>query len=196
MQVIDWQVVVKKHGPLIWQTAYRLLGNHADTADCFQETFVSALEVSRRQRVRNFSALLVQLATARAVDRLLKRMRQSHASGDLANLTTVPSDNIGPFQQVQAQKLVTRLRLMLSQLSPQEARSRRTERSEEKYDAGKVENLKTNLIKALKHAANIRSLKPDDSLILTGTGSGDFSNINITGDYNCWKRSSYRSRQR
>jgi len=52
---------------------------------------------------------------------LRQRMRQSHTSGDLANLTTVPSDNIGPFQQAQAQKLVTRLRIALSQLPPQEA---------------------------------------------------------------------------
>jgi len=121
LQVIDWQVVVEKHGPLIWRTAYRLLGNHADTADCFQETFVSALEMSRRQRVRNFSALLVRLATARAIDRLRQRMRQPNASGDPANLTTVASDNPGPFQQVQTQELVTRLRLALSQLPPQEA---------------------------------------------------------------------------
>ena len=76
MQVIDWQGIVKKHGPLIWQTAYRLLGNHADAADCFQETFVSALQFSRRQRVRNFSALLAWLATARAIDRLRQRLHQ------------------------------------------------------------------------------------------------------------------------
>ncbi|MFQ6036463.1 MAG: hypothetical protein ACE5NM_11560, partial [Sedimentisphaerales bacterium] len=44
-------------------------------------------------------------------------------------------------------------------------------RPEEKYDAEKVENLKTTLIKALKHAANIRSLKPDDSVIITVKGS-------------------------
>ena len=39
-------------------------------------------------------------------------------------------------------------------------RRRRTDRPESKYDAEKVENLKTTLIKALKHAVNIRSLKP------------------------------------
>jgi len=60
---------------------------------------------------------------------------------------------------------------------PQEDRRRRTEREEEKYDAEKVENLKTNLIKALKHAANLRNLKPDESVILTITGSGDSSNF-------------------
>jgi len=58
---------------------------------------------------------------------------------------------------------------------PQEDRRRREERTEEKYDAEKVENLKTNIIKALKHAANIRSLKPDESVIITVTGSGDSS---------------------
>ena len=68
---------------------------------------------------------------------------------------------------------------------PQEDRRRRTEGEEEKYDAEKVENLKTNLIKALKHAANVRSLKPDESVILTITGSGDssiFATIAIAGD--------------
>lgn len=58
---------------------------------------------------------------------------------------------------------------------PQEDQRRRDERSEEKFDAEKVENLKTNLIKTLKHAANIRSLKPDESVVITITGSGDSS---------------------
>jgi hypothetical protein len=50
---------------------------------------------------------------------------------------------------------------------------RRADRPESKYDAEKAENLKTTLIKALKHAANIRSLKPDESVILTITGRGE-----------------------
>ena len=67
---------------------------------------------------------------------------------------------------------------------PQEDRRHREERPEEKYDAEKVENLKTNITKALKHAANIRNLKSDESVILTVTGSGDSSvitNIAIPG---------------
>jgi hypothetical protein len=42
----------------------------------------------------------------------------------------------------------------------------------QKYDAEKVENLKTTLLKALKHVANIRNLKPDDSVILTVNSPG------------------------
>ncbi len=41
-----------------------------------------------------------------------------------------------------------------------------------KYDADKVEELKRKLIKELKHAANIRNLQPDESIILTVTGKG------------------------
>ena len=57
---------------------------------------------------------------------------------------------------------------------PQETSRRRrgSERPEVKYDAEKVENLKTSLIQALKHAANIRILKPDESMVLSITGSG------------------------
>jgi RNA polymerase sigma-70 factor (ECF subfamily) len=119
LQVIDWQKIVKKHGQAVWQTAYRLLSNDADAADCFQETFVCALEVSRRQRVRNFSALLIRLATARAVDRL--RQRYSDPSQSAADLVTLPGNNAGPVEQAETAELRRRLRKALAQLPPQEA---------------------------------------------------------------------------
>ena len=121
LQVLDWKAVVEKHGPIVWQTSYRLLGNHADTADCFQETFVSAMEVSRRQQVRNFPALLVRLATARAIDRLRQRLRRPRCNKDTADLATVPSPNPGPVQEAQQRELVARLRDAMGQLAPQEA---------------------------------------------------------------------------
>jgi hypothetical protein len=60
---------------------------------------------------------------------------------------------------------------------PQETnrRVRGTERKEVKYDAEKVDNLKTTLIESLKHASNIRILKPDESVILSITGIGTAS---------------------
>jgi hypothetical protein len=63
---------------------------------------------------------------------------------------------------------------------PQGDRRRGVERPEEKYDAEKVENLKTNIIKSLKHASNIRSLKPEESVILAVTGGGVSSNVVVT----------------
>ncbi len=46
----------------------------------------------------------------------------------------------------------------------------------ERYDENKVEELKSRLIKALKHAANMRNLEPDESIILTAIGKGLKSN--------------------
>jgi hypothetical protein len=63
---------------------------------------------------------------------------------------------------------------------PEKVHTRRTtDRPEVKYDPEKVENLKTTLIKTLKHATNIRVLKPDESVILTVTGSGEATGTKI-----------------
>jgi hypothetical protein len=51
---------------------------------------------------------------------------------------------------------------------------------EEKYDPKKVENLKSTLIKALVHAANIRGLQPQESVIITVTGEAGRSDSLIT----------------
>jgi len=119
--VIDWQLIVKKHGPAVWQTAYRLLGNYTDAADCFQETFICALEVSQHQRVRSFPALLARLATARAIDRLRRRFANPQVCAGAADLAAVPDISFDPQQQAQMHELVVRLRKSLAQLPPQEA---------------------------------------------------------------------------
>jgi RNA polymerase sigma-70 factor (ECF subfamily) len=123
LQVIDWQTIIKEHGPTVWRTAYRLLGNRADAADCFQETFVSALEFCRRQRVRNFSALLTRLATARAIDQLRRRFRRANFNSGLTELPEVQSTNPGPAQAAQQQELTDGLRELLSELPPHEAQA-------------------------------------------------------------------------
>ena len=61
--------------------------------------------------------------------------------------------------------------------SPQVVARQTPGRQEEKYDARKVKSLKSTLIKALVHTANIRGLKPNESVILTVTGSGVSSNV-------------------
>lgn len=112
---------MKQHGPIVWQTAYRLLGNYADAADCFQETFVCALQIWRRQRVRSFPALLSRLATARAIDQLRQRTRRPRVSTEPADLSAVPSSNPDPAQQLQTAELAEKLRIALAQLPQQHA---------------------------------------------------------------------------
>ncbi|MGD2094077.1 MAG: hypothetical protein PVH77_03620 [Phycisphaerales bacterium] len=69
--------------------------------------------------------------------------------------------------------------------APQEIeRRRRADRSDvEEYDAEKVEELKEALIKALRHAKNIRALKADESVILTVVGRNIQSDTVVTRVY-------------
>ena len=119
--MIDWQVIIKKHGPGVWRTAYRLLGNHEDAADCFQETFICALEFSRRQNVRNFSALLVHIATSRAIDHLRRRIRHSQNQLETPDLTVLPAEGPEPSEQIQTRESTIKLRTALGRLPAQEA---------------------------------------------------------------------------
>jgi RNA polymerase sigma-70 factor, ECF subfamily len=112
----DWNSIVRQHTPLVWGTAWRLLGNQADAADCYQETFLAALEASRREPVRNWPALLARIATTRAIDRLRRRLRRSESSGDDAGWDTLASLEAGPDQAAQHHELGAQLRRVLAEL--------------------------------------------------------------------------------
>jgi RNA polymerase sigma-70 factor (ECF subfamily) len=70
----NWEGILRDHGPAVWRTLWRLLGNRADAEECFQETFLAAVRAERRPApVVHWGALLQTLATARAIDRLRRR---------------------------------------------------------------------------------------------------------------------------
>jgi RNA polymerase sigma-70 factor (ECF subfamily) len=167
LQVIDWQVIIEEHGPAVWQTAYRLLGNRADAADCFQETFVSALELCRRQRVRNFSALLTRLATARAIDQLRRRFRRANFNSGLADLPAMHYSNPGPAQAAQQQELAAGLRELLSELPAREAQAfclRYLNDMSYRQIAGEL-GIKTNAAGVLLHRARAKLRESFESLV-------------------------------
>jgi len=123
LQVFDWQLIIEQHGQLVWNTAYRLLGNHADAADCFQDTFVAALQLTRREPVRNLPALLSRLATTRAIDRLRyeSRRNRDRAQRDCDQQTR--ADDPGPPQHACAAELAEQLRAALAKLPDREAKA-------------------------------------------------------------------------
>jgi RNA polymerase sigma factor (sigma-70 family) len=124
----DWDAIVAKHGACVWTILWRLLADHSDVEDCFQETFISAWKVSRSQHVKRWPALLGRLATARAMDRLRNRYRhggQRHAfqGEDSAGhrLEEAASTDSGPVERAVATELVERLREALAQLPDRQA---------------------------------------------------------------------------
>ena len=112
----DWERIVAEHGDAVWRTAYRLVNDAADADDCMQEAFVAAVEVSRREAVRSWSGLLHRLVTAKALDRLRRRLRESSRRADPADWAMLAADGPAPGQRAQARELAARLRLALAEL--------------------------------------------------------------------------------
>jgi len=121
LQGHDWQAIVRDHGPAVWQTAYRLLANHSDAADCFQESFLAAFEIASREPVRNVAGLLVRLATTRAIDKLRQRTRQEQRRTDSSDCEPAGSE-ADPLDQAHTNELAAQLREQIGRLPPQEAR--------------------------------------------------------------------------
>ena len=116
---MDWDDLVAREGPAVWRAVRRVIGDDADADDAFQETFVAAVELSRREPVRQWRGLLLRLGHARAIDRLRLRYRRgAHEDAEAAeaNFETVASDRPQPREMAEAAELSARLRAALSEL--------------------------------------------------------------------------------
>ncbi len=71
--MIDWQMIVREHGPPAYETAWRILGNAADTDDAVQEAMLDAVQLARKRTIDNWGGMLRRLAACRALDLLRKR---------------------------------------------------------------------------------------------------------------------------
>jgi RNA polymerase sigma-70 factor (ECF subfamily) len=120
-----WEKLVAAQGGRVWKTIRRLLGDSGDcadaAADCFQETFLEFFDVSRRTRVNSAGALLVRIATRRAIDRIRRRVveRRRRPKSDSVD-TDRPSRDPGPADHAAADELQTLLRDALGELDPEQ----------------------------------------------------------------------------
>jgi len=118
--VTDWSQLVQQHGPIVWKTVYRLVGNDADAADCFQDAFVSAWKLQQKEPVRNWPGLLKRLATARALERLRQRYRESSRGGMLPD-NAPDSTATDPSVAAESGELVQQLRDAITELDSRHA---------------------------------------------------------------------------
>jgi len=114
--VIDWNRIVRDHGPMVFGVAWRILGHAADCEDVVQEVFLQAHRIGQEQPVRHWPALLRRLASHRALDRL--RLRKNHLSLDGLDLTTSFDS---PDDVAIERELVDRLREAVAGLPEREA---------------------------------------------------------------------------
>jgi DNA-directed RNA polymerase specialized sigma24 family protein len=59
--MLDWQKLVTEHGPGVWRTTYRILADHADALDCYQETFLAIHRSPPSKPVLDWGAYLGRL---------------------------------------------------------------------------------------------------------------------------------------
>lgn len=113
-------MLIDRYGWLVWQTAYRLLGNDADAWDCYQNVFLDAVRVDARESVRDWPALLRHLATRGALALLRKRYRclKAESTADVDELT---SPGPSPAEQAEAAELDAWVRAALAWLPKQQA---------------------------------------------------------------------------
>ncbi len=112
----DWDRIVREHGPVVFSTAWRILGHAADTEDVVQEVFLQAHQMQQVEEVRCWQALLRRLAACRALDRLRQRRKTVPLEG-----LALPSRDDGPEEVVIERELTERLRQSVSQLPHREA---------------------------------------------------------------------------
>jgi RNA polymerase sigma-70 factor (ECF subfamily) len=95
---------------LVWETVFRILDNHDEALDCFQDVFAEAFERSSPEEVRNWPAFLRWLATRRALNVLRRRRAAAARVKNTQPVETVASDSLGPVAQAEWNELVERIR--------------------------------------------------------------------------------------
>ncbi|MEM7453709.1 MAG: sigma-70 family RNA polymerase sigma factor [Planctomycetota bacterium] len=118
----DWQKISQLHGPMVWQTVYRLLQSHADALDCFQDVMLEAFERSQSnsEPIGNWPGYLRWLSVRRGLDRLRKAKRKGRRfSGD--HDVSALSRECPPDSSIELTELKERLRLELTALPERQA---------------------------------------------------------------------------
>jgi RNA polymerase sigma-70 factor (ECF subfamily) len=116
----EWESIVRTHGPLAFDTAWRLLGHAADTEDAVQEALLEAFRLQGRQPVSNWGGLLRHLATRRAIDRLRKRRKAAPPSPGPRLAEPASPESEQPESLAIHRELAERLRSAVAELPDRE----------------------------------------------------------------------------
>lgn len=112
----DWDRIVREQGPMVFGTAWRILGHAADTEDVVQEVFLEAYRVRAAEPVRCWPALLRRLAACRALDRLRQRRPVLSLNG-----LHLAGNGDDPEATAIGKELAARLRQAVAELPEREA---------------------------------------------------------------------------
>ncbi|AXK37040.1 RNA polymerase sigma factor [Streptomyces armeniacus] len=112
-----FEVLVRRHSPVLLQLAHRLLGDRADAEDAVQESFVSAWR--RLPEFRGDSAFLTWMYRI-VTNRCLNQLRSRRPSTDLDAVPepAAPEHEVSPVRAAEAAVALRELSGVLSRLPP------------------------------------------------------------------------------
>lgn len=128
----DWEEIVRLHGPMALETAWRILGHAGDAEDAAQEAMMQAFKLHGSNSVSNWGGLLRRLTTCRALDMLRRRKTaRSHVlvgntfaslGGDGSpDFDPAAVNHESPDARLTEAELTERLRGALAKISEREA---------------------------------------------------------------------------
>ena len=112
----DWETIVRRHGPMVFRVACRIVGDVQEAEDVGQEVFLELHKLLGNRRVASCNGLLRRMAVVRALDRLRRRSR--HLS-----LDTLPDVAAGqnPETEVMREERLRLLRAAVARLPKRES---------------------------------------------------------------------------
>ncbi len=105
---------MQKHGPLLVQTLWRILGNEQDVCDAYQDTFVRLSQCEAGSRPRDARAFVLRSAANTAISLLRRRQFQRRAAERLARAPAPSPTEAG--RDLDQQELRERLRDCIARL--------------------------------------------------------------------------------
>jgi RNA polymerase sigma factor (sigma-70 family) len=116
----DWTEIERAFGPVVWRTAYRILRDHADASDCYQDVFFELFE-KLKSTERVGASLCQWVATRRAIDRLRRRRNAARRSSGSIDVDSVVDTTQGPEQDLETAELVDAVRIELGNMPENQA---------------------------------------------------------------------------
>lgn len=107
-----------RHADAVWRVVVRLLNDPEEARECYQQTFLEALQVPRN-RVTNWGALLTRIGTCRAMDALRAKYRRRQFISD--GIAVEPEHEMPPESDLQFEELRDCVRRVLATLPDQQA---------------------------------------------------------------------------
>lgn len=119
--MVDPGELVRRHGAMVWSTVCRLVGATTDAGDCYQEVFVAAIEVARREEVLSWEGMLRRLATVKALDVLRRRVKERARRGVAEIEALADRRSLPPGDHAERAELIDHLRWALGQVEAEQA---------------------------------------------------------------------------